>query len=313
MVERIPIQPPRHDGPSEALVRACNQANEYLRTTVFPAIRQAEQQLRTTCEEIQAKIDAGIPVDALDSNTVKGAIISAETAIGNSYSGNYQNKIVKILAELRIHKTYHQLRQDEPLSGDGPTSFLIALRESHHGDPKKPQYKFAPINTEQLLLQPAELSQRVHDICRTVSERIFMHQKKSEASGVTLMTAGLLNNAQEKVLLVRQIRDISAEAFDELLRNAFDATPRGGAITTSIEKQGDEAVITVSDTGKGITPEDLPHIFIERFTTKAAGTGRGLGLAKEYFEDILGGKVDVKSTVDVGTMVTIRLPLAKNA
>ncbi|HEX5480433.1 MAG TPA: sensor histidine kinase, partial [Dehalococcoidia bacterium] len=67
-----------------------------------------------------------------------------------------------------------------------------------------------------------------------------------------------------------------------LVDNAFRHTPRGGAITIGVERAPRGMIeISVSDTGSGITPDDLPHVF-ERFyrsTDEPSGSGSGLGLA----------------------------------
>ena len=69
-------------------------------------------------------------------------------------------------------------------------------------------------------------------------------------------------------------------------------------------------VITVSDTGAGIPPDDLRRIFEPFYTTKGRGKGTGLGLAicRELVA-ALGGKIDVESTPGEGSTFTVRLPL----
>jgi signal transduction histidine kinase len=73
-------------------------------------------------------------------------------------------------------------------------------------------------------------------------------------------------------------------------------------------RTGESAVITISDDGVGIGDEDLVHIFDPYFTTRRAGTGLGLPIAKNIIEG-LGGSIVVRSQRDVGTNVQIDLPL----
>lgn len=100
-----------------------------------------------------------------------------------------------------------------------------------------------------------------------------------------------------------------------LLDNAIKYTGHGGRITLGLQTEGKEAVLTVSDTGRGIPPEDLPHLF-ERFfrhsrsTSDKGTTGFGLGLSiVKWIVDSHGGKIEVESRVGEGTIFTVRLPL----
>src|SRR4029077_15248610 len=81
-----------------------------------------------------------------------------------------------------------------------------------------------------------------------------------------------------------------------LLSNAIRHTPPGGLIKVGVTGSGNEVVVTVTDTGEGIPPELLPHVF-ERFVKGASSPGSGLGLA--IARDIVsahGGKLEIQST-----------------
>ena len=101
--------------------------------------------------------------------------------------------------------------------------------------------------------------------------------------------------------------------FSNLLTNAVRHTPPGGRITVSAESQADGAAITVADTGEGIPPEHLPHVF-ERFyradaarSRRQGGTGLGLAIGKSIV-DSHGGTMTIESTVGHGTTVRVLLP-----
>lgn len=99
------------------------------------------------------------------------------------------------------------------------------------------------------------------------------------------------------------------QAIIALATNAFDAMPEGGVLTVTAWNLGPDVLVEVSDSGVGIPPENVPRIFEPFFTTKEVGRGTGLGLSVCY--GILtehGGKLDVQSTVGVGTTFTITLP-----
>jgi two-component system, OmpR family, sensor kinase len=100
-----------------------------------------------------------------------------------------------------------------------------------------------------------------------------------------------------------------------LLDNAIKYTGFGGDVTLGLKRSEQEAVLVVSDTGRGIPTEDIPFIF-ERFfrhsrTTSdrmASGFGLGLSIVK-WIVDSHGGKIEVTSTPGQGTTFTVRLPL----
>lgn len=102
-----------------------------------------------------------------------------------------------------------------------------------------------------------------------------------------------------------------------LLSNAVKFTPNGGEIEIRLEQVGTDAQIQVKDTGKGITPEFLPHVFEyfrqENSTTTRKFGGLGLGLAiVQYFTELHGGTVKAESPGEgLGATFTVSLPLSK--
>jgi two-component system NtrC family sensor kinase len=95
-----------------------------------------------------------------------------------------------------------------------------------------------------------------------------------------------------------------------ILVNAAHAIDGHGVITIKTLREADDIIVRISDTGKGIAPENQPRIFEPFFTTKEVGKGTGLGLSISY--DIIkkhGGVISVESEVGVGTTFIIRLPL----
>ncbi len=117
-------------------------------------------------------------------------------------------------------------------------------------------------------------------------------------------------------ILVCGDRDRLQQVVLNLVENAIKYTPVRGHVQVSLEKVDDQASLTVADTGPGIPPEDLPHIF-ERFyraekarTRSKDGKGFGLGLSIAYW--IIrhhGGEIEVESQVGQGTTFTVWLPL----
>lgn len=107
----------------------------------------------------------------------------------------------------------------------------------------------------------------------------------------------------------------SGERLEQLLlnlaRNALQAMPQGGNLAIGAAQAGGLALVTVEDSGAGIAEENLSRIFEPFFTTKARGTGLGLALSRKIVEEH-GGAIELRSVVDRGTTVTLRLPLTNN-
>jgi PAS domain S-box-containing protein len=105
-----------------------------------------------------------------------------------------------------------------------------------------------------------------------------------------------------------------AQVLLNLLVNAAQSIPDGrrGTITLSTSTELDRsALIVVCDNGSGIADEHLPRVFEPFFTTKPRGAGTGLGLfVSKRIVDDLGGAIEVKSEVGVGTEVKVRIPAA---
>ncbi len=105
------------------------------------------------------------------------------------------------------------------------------------------------------------------------------------------------------------------QVLQNLLHNAVRHTPPGGIIAVTVEEDDESAIIRVKDTGEGIAPEELPHIWGRFYRTDSSrgrpegGTGLGLALVKELTE-AMGGSVSVESTLGEGSCFTVRLPRA---
>jgi signal transduction histidine kinase len=97
--------------------------------------------------------------------------------------------------------------------------------------------------------------------------------------------------------------------FSNLIRNARDAMPEGGVLSLGVEADGGMLAISFQDTGKGISPEHLPHIFEPLYSTKAKGIGLGLSISRDIVERHH-GTLTVASKQQVGTTFTVRLPAA---
>ena len=102
--------------------------------------------------------------------------------------------------------------------------------------------------------------------------------------------------------------------LNNLLSNALKFTPSNGSIQIMVAQVEQNLVIKVKDSGKGISQEDLPHIFDRYFQSKnlsmSGGTGIGLALTKELVE-LMNGSITVQSELNKGTTFEIKLPIVE--
>ncbi|MDQ6661517.1 MAG: ATP-binding protein, partial [Chloroflexota bacterium] len=148
------------------------------------------------------------------------------------------------------------------------------------------------------------------DISTLVDETLEVMRPECEQGGISLH-----NQIAPTTPFVLADSDRLTQVLLNLLDNARRHTPSGGAITLGAKVEGKELVVEVSDTGTGIDPEQLPHIF-ERFyradrsrTGATGGSGLGLSIVKAIIM-AHGGTISAESIPGKGTCITFTLPLA---
>ena len=125
-----------------------------------------------------------------------------------------------------------------------------------------------------------------------------------------------LETGRDRVAVVRELSPhlppakVDPEQMEQVLKNilfnAYQAMPDGGRLTVGTGTADGMPFIEISDTGPGINPEDLPHLFDPFFTTRARGTGLGLTIAHEIVK-AHGGRIEVHSTPGRGATFRIHL------
>ena len=136
---------------------------------------------------------------------------------------------------------------------------------------------------------------------------------------VPLVEAGILTGPEVEEAVRRAIapllgdRDGLTDLADNLISNAIRYTLTGGRVTVEVNGRDGDPRLTVSDTGIGIPPDDLPRIFEEFFRGEKAkqavqhGTGLGMTIAKRV-ADMHGGRIEVASEVGRGTTFRVYFP-----
>jgi two-component system, OmpR family, sensor kinase len=158
----------------------------------------------------------------------------------------------------------------------------------------------------QLLTAPLVLRDRVQATLRSLAPA-------AAAKGIVLEEADALPAGEPGLI------DADAHRVDQMLanlvENAIKYTPAGGEVTVSTWRRGDEVGVTVADTGPGIPPEALDHVFDRFFRVDGArrrtsgGSGLGLAICREIVE-AHGGRVWVESEPGHGSAFSLALPAA---
>ena len=156
------------------------------------------------------------------------------------------------------------------------------------------------------------LEPRVFSVERLFQQVAARRERDADARSVTIATnvAGMADQVFADPHRIDQV-------IDNLVANALRHTPAGGRITLSSRRAGDAVLLTVADTGEGLAPEHLPHVFDRFYKVDparpggTAGSGLGLSIVKAIVERH-GGTVRVVSEPG-GTEFTVALPQGANA
>ena len=250
----------------------------YLRTVETTAA-QAEQAERERMREHYAQMEK----------------LSALGELASGVAHNFNNTLTGILARA-------QLLLDATDLKDVRRGLRIIIQTAEDGAKtvkriqdfarQRRDQDFVRIDVDQLMLEVAEITRpRWKDYAEAASVHIRL-VRQIGSNSVIMGDAGELR-----------------EVLVNMVFNAVDAMPEGGTLTLSTQEAGDEAVLTVADTGTGMTEEVRTRIFDPFFTTKGKA-GMGLGLSVSY--GIISrheGRVEVESEVGRGTTFRLRFPV----
>lgn len=175
-------------------------------------------------------------------------------------------------------------------------------------------------HAEKIVAQSLRMEALVDDLLAFARDDQGTRQE-ADLTALIEKSVGLVNMeaaAQRIEISVDTPKPFQAEVVDDrimqlllnLLKNAIQAMPDGGIIAVSGWHKGGGVNISVKDSGSGILPEQLPHIFEPFWTSKTQGTGLGLALCKKVAEEH-GGSLTVASSLDAGTEFIVTLPARK--
>jgi signal transduction histidine kinase len=148
------------------------------------------------------------------------------------------------------------------------------------------------------------------DLAALAAERVEAAGPAADAARVGMGVDG------DPTLMVDGDRERLGQVIDNLLANAVRFSPAGSDVRIRVERRGGEAVVSVSDSGPGIDPDELPHVFERFYRGRAAGatSGTGLGLAIcQLIASAHGGRMEVASRPGAGATFRLRMPVPQAA
>jgi signal transduction histidine kinase len=153
-------------------------------------------------------------------------------------------------------------------------------------------------------LDDAALERREHRLDEALREVVTSLEPQWSEKGLTVEVDAEAARWRGDEGMMRQV-------WVNLVHNAIKFTPAGGAVTVVVRREAGGIVCAVKDTGVGVAPEDLPHVFERFFRADKArsqgGNGLGLALVKRIVE-LHGGRVEAASESGAGATFTVHLP-----
>jgi PAS domain S-box-containing protein len=152
-------------------------------------------------------------------------------------------------------------------------------------------------------VRPMDVQLRESDPGKLVAEIADFIRPEAEKAKVNLVL-----RVAEGLSLVALDERLMKQALLNLVKNALAAMPGGGELKLSADSSDEEVILSVEDSGLGISEEDLPKIFEPYFTTKDNGTGLGLTITFKIVREH-GGEISVASRPGLGSTFAIHLPV----
>jgi two-component system sensor histidine kinase HydH len=202
----------------------------------------------------------------------------------------------------------HEVRN--PLSSiKGYATYFASLFEANSEQKKAAEVMIAEVGRMNRVISelleissPSDIKRKETNLPVLLNSSLRLIQQDAETSGITVTTS-----IDEKMAPLPVDPDRITQVLINLYINAVQAMPEGGLLSVNAQDQANGVVVTIGDTGIGMTEETKNKMFDPYFTTKNTGTGLGLALVQKVIE-AHGGTIEVATRENSGTQFTIFLP-----
>ncbi len=277
------------------------------RTCEHGSVKNTEYALLTrNGTEFPAELSANIIRDALGSPVAFVAIIKDITERKRIERQLLKSERLAAIGELAT-MVGHDLRN--PLTGIAGAAYYLKMKLGSKLDPKASEML-------ELIDKDIQYSNKIISDLLDFSRDIRLARAKTSIKYLVEETLAKMKIPRKvKIIdLTEGEYKVSVDAgqinrvFENIVKNAIDAMPRGGQLEIKSEKMKNMLKVTFRDTGMGISKENLSKLGSPLFTTKAKGVGMGLAICKRLTE-AHGGSLSIDSKEKMGTCVTVTLPI----
>lgn len=235
-------------------------------------------------------------------HNVQNAQLEQLSKLTGELAHELKNPLSTIKINLKLVSEDLESLSNESPAGQGSQVFKRALRKI--GVIQKETDRLEQILEGFLrYIDKTELQPVSVDINELMSDMVDFYSAQACSHSITIRQ-GLYN----RPLICKVDAGMLKQVILNLFINAQQAMSDGGELLIRTARQGEQAVIQISDTGSGIAPDKLPKIFDVYYSSRAQGSGLGLPTAKRIVEAHK-GTITVDSELGKGTLFTIKLPL----
>lgn len=257
---------------------------------------------------------SGLPTDIfIQANLIKTITILSVVIIADAINRFYKMRIQLDSLE-KMELVYHLSASISHEVRNGLTSahgFLYLLKEKETDNEKREYLRIA--------LDELKRTETIIRDFLTFAKPTPKQLKEVEVDQLVKNTIILIEPlAKMNSIEIKKTLDPAKVIGDEgmlqqslinIFKNAIEAMPHGGTITIAVRSTAEQAIISVKDTGVGMSPDQIQRIGTPYFTTKGQqGTGLGMMVAYRVIHE-LNGKIEIDSTIGKGTEFRIVLPL----